>query len=83
MKLPSAMILWGESLDLSVSQMEGILSVFKFIGKKIGRFWIVLSLGKRSKQLYLMRHISLQNGNKFYSTYFHNKHIDTLELYTL
>ena len=33
MKLPSAMILWGESLDFSVSQMEGILSVFKFIWK--------------------------------------------------
>ena len=28
MKVPSAMILWGESLDFSVSQMEGILSVF-------------------------------------------------------
>ena len=27
-----------------------------------------------------MRHISLQNGNKFYSTSFHNNHIDTLEL---
>ena len=34
MKLPSATILWGESLDFSVSQMDGILSVFKFIGNK-------------------------------------------------
>ena len=43
MKLPSAMTLWGKSLDFSVSQMEGILSVFKFIGEKtlegFGQCW--------------------------------------------
>ena len=51
MKLTSAMILWDESLDFSVSPMEEVLSVFKIIGKKFGRFWTVLRLGKRSKQL--------------------------------
>ena len=43
MKLPSAMILWGESLDFYVTQMEGILGVFKLIEKiKVGRFWTVV-----------------------------------------
>ena len=29
--------------------MEGILSVFKFIGKNLGRFWTVLRLGGKIK----------------------------------
>ena len=65
--------------------MEGILSVFKLLLEtKIRKVLDSAEIsGKIKAAVDLMRHISLQNGNKFYSTSFYNKHIDTLELYTL
>ena len=64
--------------------MEGILSVFKFIEKKIGRFWtVVIEIREKIKAAAVDEAHLIENGNKFYSSSFHNKHIDTLELYTL
>ena len=63
--------------------MEGILSVFKFIRKKIRKVFGSVEIREKIKAAVVDEAHLLQNGNKFYSTSSHNKNVDTLELYTL